>query len=1068
MLPPPDQAQRDRALAADQSFIVQAPAGSGKTSLLVQRYLHLLATVKRPEEILAITFTRAAAMEMKQRVLLALSEDNPLTETIRRQDQANHWQLARNPHLLKIQTIDSFATELATQIPGKQSAEGMRIEEDPEPIYQQAAQNVLAKLFADDPANLYVGEFLAALDNYASTAERLLTIMLSKRDQWLDVATLITTLALNNSAEIEATLSAALDDLRRKILTSLELRLTDNDRNMVLRLAEATESQPRIEDLLPVMLTQSGSIRKTVDRRQSPAFNDKALKAETLAWFNDLNQRNLGSLLHVCSKLPGELQNVSPLIATGVTLALCAAELEQLLQKRRCLDFTGILMRAMQGLRDDDGATDLALYWDYRIGHLLIDEFQDTSRSQHQFFSTLTEGWSQGDGNTFFAVGDPMQSIYRFRDADVSIFSQCWDQGLPTVALEPLQLSANFRSAESLVDWNNRLFASLFPQNSLPELGAIRFSPAIARGNKPDNERRFDQTVQLHSFMDEQQEATAIASHIQTLLIGADPNDNETIGILCRARSHLPTLLEALKRAGIAFTSTDIDALADEPIVNDLLSLHSLLLRPTQRLPWFSMLRSPLVGLTLSQLEAFASAPDLLSYAGQLAEAEPAVERFVSAYAWGQQRLYELPVCEVIEGTWMRMGGVDAYRENSLPHAQRWFELIENMTEDALDPELVQSKTADLYAQDANPAQVSVMTIHKSKGLEFTHVVLPNLGKKSRPEESDLLQWRPTDNGLLIGIKKDPVHNWLTFEEKTRNENEIKRVLYVACTRAEQSLWLSSASQVDRPSGLAKYLPDMQHHEGDDQHSANRVAEQPLPKGAVPISRQSELIHLPRDYQWQAESESSAPRIEIFNPAESEINELPTSDIEDERSNRFNLSLGNLVHRSLAFCGDREAQNKQTDSSLIEGSMLNWLGDLDVDPSQWHAVMGKAKEHVQRTLDDPTGRWIIQSHPYGWFEWPVTAVVQQTPRRFVIDRLFVSDNVLWIVDFKTSEPTNGMDLAHFFKEEVQRYHRQLSQYQAVLSLLFSQKNNQYSDLLAELPMNKALYFTGLGHLELIN
>jgi ATP-dependent exoDNAse (exonuclease V) beta subunit len=116
---PPDQGERERALAPDQSFIVQAPAGSGKTSLLVQRYLRLMAHVKRPEEILAITFTRAAAMEMKQRVLDALQEDTALTRAIRTQDRLNNWQLGLNPHLLKIQTIDSFATELATQIPGE-------------------------------------------------------------------------------------------------------------------------------------------------------------------------------------------------------------------------------------------------------------------------------------------------------------------------------------------------------------------------------------------------------------------------------------------------------------------------------------------------------------------------------------------------------------------------------------------------------------------------------------------------------------------------------------------------------------------------------------------------------------------------------------------------------------------------------------------------------------------------------------------------------------------------------------------------------------------------------------
>jgi ATP-dependent exoDNAse (exonuclease V) beta subunit len=110
---PADQPARDRALKIEHSFIVQAPAGSGKTSLLVERYLRLLTQVAQPEEILAITFTRAAAAEMKQRVLEELRKPTPLTEIIRDRDKAHNWRLNQNPQRMKIQTIDSFATELA-------------------------------------------------------------------------------------------------------------------------------------------------------------------------------------------------------------------------------------------------------------------------------------------------------------------------------------------------------------------------------------------------------------------------------------------------------------------------------------------------------------------------------------------------------------------------------------------------------------------------------------------------------------------------------------------------------------------------------------------------------------------------------------------------------------------------------------------------------------------------------------------------------------------------------------------------------------------------------------------
>ena len=1063
---PPDQDERERALAPDQSFIVQAPAGSGKTSLLVQRYLGLLAHVKRPEEILAITFTRAAAMEMKQRVLDALQEDTELTQAIRTQDQLNNWQLGLNPHLLKIQTIDSFATELATQIPGEQSAEGMRIEDKPESLYQQAARDVLGQLFSQESSHIYIGEFLAALDNNADSAERLLTIMLGKRDQWIDVARLITSLALQDSSELEDTLDRAIQDLRAVLLTPLEQNLSHSDHTMIHRLAEATEKEPDIASLLPMILTQKGTVRKTIDRRQHSAFTDKALKAETLDWLKDLDDRNLAGALHACSLLPTGLDNPDTLIATGVTLALAAAELESLLQNRRCLDFTGMLIRATQGLRDEHGPTDLALYWDYRIKHLLIDEFQDTSRSQYDFFALLTEGWEANDGNTFFAVGDPMQSIYRFRDADVSIFSRCWENGLPNVPLEPVQLSANFRSVKPLVDWNNALFSTLFPKSSLPELGAIRFSPAIAQRDQAyqgaSNTGSLVTPVVLNSFTDEQQEAEAIAQHIVGLTAGLAEKDDASIGILCRSRGHLPELLQALKQAGIAFTSTDIDSLAEEPIVRDLLSLHRSLLRPSEPLSWFSILRSPMVGLTLEQLEAFAGSTDILQLAELAAESEPALARLTQAYAWAHQRLYELPICEVIEGCWMRLGGTDAYPESDLSHAQRWFDLLESMAENGLDPDTLLAKTADLYAQDASRARVQVMTIHKSKGLEFAHVILPNLGRRPRSQETDLLLWRPTERGLLIGIKQDPVHQWLAFEEKSRNENEIKRLLYVACTRAEQSLWLSSASPGGQQAGLAKYLPPM-HEMGSCEHVEPAAPAQE--KNAVAPDRQGQLIRLPRDYQWQNPATMSAADAGAGNDGNTD--EAPADTPEtDERSNRFNLSLGNLVHLALAYVGDGFRLQKPFDQALLEAAMQQWLRTLDATPDQWPDIMTNALAHVTRTLNDPSGLWLLQPHHHGRFEWPVTAVINSAPKRFVIDRLFLSDGAWWIVDLKPSAPANGVATDHFIAEETQRYRGQLVQYKTVLQTLTAEQPERFEGAsTSSLPINTALYFTALNRLE---
>ena len=110
---------RAKAVDPSRSCIVQAPAGSGKTTLLVQRYLNLLERVNRPEEILAITFTRKAATEMKQRILSALETDNPVAMRVRQRDATAGWGLRLNPNRLKVQTIDSFATEMLPEFRSK-------------------------------------------------------------------------------------------------------------------------------------------------------------------------------------------------------------------------------------------------------------------------------------------------------------------------------------------------------------------------------------------------------------------------------------------------------------------------------------------------------------------------------------------------------------------------------------------------------------------------------------------------------------------------------------------------------------------------------------------------------------------------------------------------------------------------------------------------------------------------------------------------------------------------------------------------------------------------------------
>ncbi|MGH8646901.1 MAG: UvrD-helicase domain-containing protein, partial [Gammaproteobacteria bacterium] len=196
----PDADQRSLALDPATSFIVRAPAGSGKTELLTQRFLSLLGYVRRPEEILAITFTQKAAAEMRSRIRDALDDarapagsGGPYVEQRRglaarvvQRDRELGWELERNPNRLRIQTIDALCAWLTRRLP-LLSGFGMQAQilEDADPLYRAAARNTLAELESGEAWSELIAKLLQHLDNDLPRLEDLLTEMLGRRDQWI-------------------------------------------------------------------------------------------------------------------------------------------------------------------------------------------------------------------------------------------------------------------------------------------------------------------------------------------------------------------------------------------------------------------------------------------------------------------------------------------------------------------------------------------------------------------------------------------------------------------------------------------------------------------------------------------------------------------------------------------------------------------------------------------------------------------------------------------------------------------------------------------------------------------
>ena len=186
---PADQDQRRRALNPGRSFIVQAPAGSGKTELLIQRFLTLLTRVDQPESIIAITFTVKAAGEMRSRVLNALRDASSdlAADALRRNERAG-WDLLHNPDRLRIQTIDALAMAITRQMPWLARFGAMpNVTDDAREMHREAAQRTLEHLGQNDETGEAVRCLVAHLNNNVAGAMDLLARMLETRDQWLRV-----------------------------------------------------------------------------------------------------------------------------------------------------------------------------------------------------------------------------------------------------------------------------------------------------------------------------------------------------------------------------------------------------------------------------------------------------------------------------------------------------------------------------------------------------------------------------------------------------------------------------------------------------------------------------------------------------------------------------------------------------------------------------------------------------------------------------------------------------------------------------------------------------------------
>ena len=1068
---PKDAAARRLAVDATRSFLVEAPAGSGKTRLLVARYLELLKRVAHPEEILAITFTTKAAAEMRRRVLQALRED----PTIRAVDQRRGWNLDTRPEQLKIQTIDSFALGLARRLPIASALCADHIAENGATLYEEAAWRVLERIAAHGADADMVADFVALLDNDADHARTFLAEALGKRDQWVAAVTAVA----KSPKQVASSVAAGVARLRRAVTAharaAVPPALWDDLETLGTFTAERLDQPwPGLDapegwrHLADVLLRKDGAPRNRFDARGGfpPRFNDEKHLARTTA--QALEQMGLAAVLHQFRMLParGSPPASDPALkAIAGALAFAVVDLNATFDARRTVDFAEFTVAAGRALADGDAPTELALALDYRIRHILVDEFQDTSFGQHRMLVALTRGWA-GGGNTFFAVGDPMQSIYRFRNADLRSFLETAAHGLEDVPVERLRLTSNFRASAALVDWCNAVFQDLFGKDTDPIRGAVAFTAAHAENEAPGTTRT------IICLGDPQRsgrlQGEVVAERVAELL-----RDGGRIAILARTRATLRDILPVLRERGIAWRGEDVELLANEPVVRDLQSLTVVLHDPADRLAWLALARSPMVGLDLVDLERVArNLPEV--GAAQAAErcgealspqGRERWQRLATALRRGRR---SLPPRSRVEQVWLTLGGPDAYQTDSaMPNAARFLGLLDADPALARHPAQLERALGQLFAADAASAQtaeaevVEVMTIHKAKGLEFDHVIVPGLEQPSTEHSRPLLLWRREGEDVLIAPRthrgEGSLYDWLAAEENANDANEVKRLFYVAATRAARSLTLVGALQsADAKPPEGSLLALVWSHE-------KQAAEfrENSPTAQSETTRRRTGRRLPAGYRFSPAVELPPVRPRARSrPVATEagshdaFGEARSSQGNEEADGaRRNRALGDLVHRELRWLATAAGGAERFDVAERAGVWRVWLRALPVYAADAAWIEAELRRQITGVLADPRGRWILFGDQHGGNEAPFMSVLDGEPMRVVVDRTFVDDGVRWVVDYKTAPIAPGDEAALAAQRE--RHTPQLARYVRVLTAVDAR------------PVRAALYFTALPRFEVV-
>jgi ATP-dependent helicase/nuclease subunit A len=851
-----DRDARREAVDPRRNVALSASAGTGKTRVLVDRYVNLLRAGVDPRNILAVTFTRKAAAEMRQRILTALR-----TEAARGAIEAAIWRDLRDRlNEVVISTIDAFCLSLLREFPLEADLDpGFEVADETEvPRYideaLDRALDITRALARDDEDVLLMFALLGERKlrgGLASLLDRRLAVDESLR--YLGAAAASDVTAEGASGALVGRLSALLSGLPGGPDQFLDdgplahakyaLFVHDARRLMSLATAEtgldglgAHRIRALVESIAEHFTNQEGKPRKR--------FNDYSAAdcRSAAAWrrHGDLVRQLAPTVVDIVERYRRDLNFV---LARGVARAFAIARSEygRTLERHGVLDFAALIERTLALFEHMDEFARSRYLLEARYHHVLVDEFQDTSRAQWRLVRLLVRAWSEGAGlaqegllpPSIFIVGDAKQSIYGFRDADVSLFRQAsaFIDRLRPGDRSRRSISHNFRSVAAILAFVNDLFAAV-DRERRSSADAFVFDEDD-RFPLDGADRETGDSLGIVAAESPEASVESVASEIVRLLSsGAVVRDRETgihrkvkagdIAILFRSRDSHREFEAALEARGIPTYVYKGLGFFDADEIKDSMALVRYLARPSSRLRAAAFLRSRFVRLSDEALRrlggematALVDAPPESGW-GLGEEDARALEQVRAGLARWLPKVDRVPPADLFE-TVLEESAYDI--ELAGPRLQQARENLKKMRglvrriqnrgyatigriADHLDRlSAGDESNATIDAKNA----VSLMTVHASKGLEFPVVFVVNLargtGGRRMPirvppvrgdgevdHEAEHAEARAELPLVTVGNFQPDADT-----EAARDLEETKRLLYVALTRARDRLYLAS------------------------------------------------------------------------------------------------------------------------------------------------------------------------------------------------------------------------------------------------------------------------------------